>query len=331
MVPIIFRDACTPAKPRKSAEQSVWQQYKELCKQKNLSIRGVECIRDMRQHMNTEYRQAQKLWVTVDGSYTNKNVMKNLPENTVLIGRIRGDAKLYFPPHISHAKAIGRKRIYGLLAPTPEQIRQSDTIPWQTVRAFASGKCHDFRVKELSGLRWRASGDTHMLKIIVIAPLRHRLNKSSPLLYRKPAYILCTDPHASIEDILQAYLWRWGIEINFRDEKSLFGVGQAQVRNPHTTKEVPQMMVAAYSLMLLAGIKQYGITADIKTAITPKWYRNNKKPGWSTMDLIKQLRNEMWAQAIKQTNFSHFVKNQNHIRSPINLHLPLSSAILANA
>ena len=33
-----------------------------------------------------------------------------------------------------------------------------------------------------------------------------------------------------VEKLLQYYLWRWGIEVNFRDEKTLIGTGQAQVR-----------------------------------------------------------------------------------------------------
>jgi hypothetical protein len=30
--------------------------------------------------------------------------------------------------------------------------------------------------------------------------------------------------------LLQYYLWRWGIEVNFREEKALIGIGEVQVR-----------------------------------------------------------------------------------------------------
>jgi hypothetical protein len=39
--------------------------------------------------------QDWSLWVVVDGSYTNRTVINHLPEATVLIGRIRSDARLY--------------------------------------------------------------------------------------------------------------------------------------------------------------------------------------------------------------------------------------------
>ena len=31
----------------------------------------------------------------------------------------------------------------------------------------------------------------------------------------------------SLEEFLQSYLWRWGIEVNFREEKNLVGTGDA--------------------------------------------------------------------------------------------------------
>ena len=40
----------------------------------------------------------KQLIVSVDGSYTNEEVLKNLPERVTLIGRIRKDTKLYAAP-----------------------------------------------------------------------------------------------------------------------------------------------------------------------------------------------------------------------------------------
>jgi len=72
------------------------------------------------------------------------------------------------------------------------------------------------------------------------------------------------------DQLLQAYLWRWDIETNFRDEKTILGTGQAQVRNPASTRIVPQMMVAAYSLLLLAGIKLRGVKGIPELQDIPK-------------------------------------------------------------
>lgn len=322
MVPVLFRDASTPDKPKRNASANDWSAYKEECKKRRLSVHGVACISDLRSRMEPGHA----LWVTVDGSYTNRTILKNLPEHTVLIGRIRSDAKLYYLP--SALTGPGRRRVYGLDAPKPEAIRKDDTIPWQKITAYTSGKLHEFRVKTLTQLRWRASGGKHIVQIMVIAPLRYRLSMKGPLLYREPAYLICTDPDLAVEKILQAYLWRWDIEINFRDEKSIMGTGQAQVRCPASVKSVPQMMVAAYALLLLAGIKNWGIKGIPQPHNIPKWQNKTKKHRASANDLIKQLRYELWADSISSINLSHFVKDQHQNRSALNPIIPAYPAIL---
>ncbi len=324
MIPVMFDDASTPNKPRRGASGEAWARYKEDCKARRLSVRGVKCIHEMRSHMEKE----QALWVCVDGSYTNRTVLNNLPCGSTLIGRLRSDAKLYHLPTAPCTTGAGRKRLYGIPAPTPEEIRTDEAIPWQMVNAYTSGKTHEFRVKTMKYLRWRGSGKQHTLQVLIIAPLRYRLSKGSPLLYRDPAYLICTDPEIPANKLLQAYLWRWGIETNFRDEKTLLGTGQAQVRNPVSVKAVPQMKVASYALLLLAGIKLWGVKGMPQPVSIPKWQTPSKKSRASTSDLIKQLRSELWADSIASTNLSDFVSKQSSNRSLLNIKVPAFSAVL---
>lgn len=324
MIPVIFNDASTPAKPGKKASEAELASYKEECKVRRLSVRGIECIKDMRGQMESDC----DLWVAVDGSYTNRTVLNDLPSKTVLIGRIRSDAKLFYLPEKSGRVGAGRKRIYGDPAPTPEEIRTDEARPWQMVKAYASGKMHEFKVKTLKYLRWRGSGQKQTLQVMIIAPLRYRLSQGSKLLYRDPAYLICTDPETPADKLLQAYLWRWGIETNFRDEKSLLGTGQTQVRNPASVKAVPQMMVAAYSLLLLAGTKQFGVKGLPPLENIPKWQDPTKKHGASTNDLIKLLRLELWGDAIASNNISNFVAGPNLERSRFNIQVSAFSSVL---
>jgi hypothetical protein len=324
MIPVMYRDASTPDKPRRNATDEAWAEYREARKTRKLSVYGSTCIKEMRSHLCED----RDLWVTVDGSYTNRTVLNNLPDRTVIIGRVRSDAKLFYPPLESGMTGLGRRKVYGTAAPTPDEIRCDDTIPWQTVSAFTSGRMHEFKVKVLKPLKWRGSGKLNTVQVMVIAPLRYRLSKGSSLLYRNPAYLICTDTSISAEEILQAYLWRWDIEINFRDEKTLLGIGQAQVRNPVSVKVVPQMMVASYSLLLLAGIKLWGLRGIPQSVNMPKWQNTTKKYRASTNDLIKQLRTDLWADSICSVNFNDFVKNQNSQRSPFNISIPAYSAVL---
>ena len=86
----------------------------------------------------------------------------------------------------------------------------------------------------------------------MIAPLACRSRPGAKLLYRQPAYLIVSDPHLPLQRIVRHYVQRWDIEVNFRDEKTLPGVGEAQVRHPRSVAGLPRMIVAAYSWLLLA-------------------------------------------------------------------------------
>ena len=92
---------------------------------------------------------------------------------------------------------------------------------------------------------------------------------------------------------MQAYVWRWGIEVNFRDEKTLLGVGQARVRNPHSAWHVPASAVGAYAL-LLAAHRARGFSG----LPLPVWRRDEHRSHLTTASLINQLRCELWADSI---------------------------------
>jgi len=302
MIPIDFVHAPAPPKPSRDADQLVRAQFHQAKRKLALPKVGADRLHSLRNAMDKDGQQDRPLWSVVDGGYTNRTFIKYLPPRTVFVGRIRADAKLYHLPESSKGKP-GRNRVYGKRAQTPEELRKDQCMPWQRVEAFAAGKVHNFKIKTLSPLRWRPAGKKHDLRLIVIAPLGYRLTKSSKLLYRKPAYLICSDPNASIKNVLQAYIWRWDIEVNFRDEKTLLGVGQAQIRHEHSVENVPALAVAAYAMLLTAATQAFGPTGKPDSLPLPKW-RRKKSLRPSTQSLLQHLRHEVWAQAI---HFSSFV------------------------
>jgi hypothetical protein len=64
------------------------------------------------------------------------------------------------------------------------------------VRVFAAGQERDLPVKVVDLVYWRSSGATMPLKLVLIKPLGYRLRKGSKLLYRQPAFLICTDDTA---------------------------------------------------------------------------------------------------------------------------------------
>ncbi len=304
MVPIGFLHAPTPAKPSPKASDAQWTEYRKASQQSRLSLLASRQIADLRGFLDGQPAAAARpLHVFVDGGYTNATVMKTLPANTVLVGRIRQDAKLYFLPPQTPAQTRGRPRHYGDSAPTPEQLRVDDSVPWQTVPITIAGVTHPMRVKVRQNLLWRTAGLRHTLQLVVIAPLGYRLRQGSKLLYRKPAFLICTDPNLDLTALLQGYVQRWDIEVNFREEKTLLGVGQAQVRHPNSVQDVPALQVASYAMLLLSIIRA-SRSAGFDQLPAPKWAAAQTPSRPTTQRGINQLRGEVWGRALGLTNFS---------------------------
>ena len=219
---------------------------------------------------------------------------------------------------------LGRKKVYGNRLLTPEQIRQSDDTLWQNVKAWAAGKSHDFNVKVVKD-RWRAAGKMYTLQLAIIRPLAYRLTNSSRLLYRQPAYLIW-DNNLALEKLLQAYLWRWEIEVNLRDEKTVLGCGQAQVRNPESVKNFPAFITALYSFIHLAAHRSCK-KRDDSISPRPKWYRAKIRQRITTSEIINLFRGHLWMKP-DESNFSGFVENEHKHRSHRNETNPLTAAIL---
>lgn len=301
-IPIDFTHCPNPRKPRKGASPETWAMYEHEKKQANISRKGAERLWHLRNELDRDDKDRQ-LIVSADGGFTNGTVLKSLPPRTTFIGRIRKDAKIYDLPG-DEAPRRGRKRAYGNRLPTPEELRKDASVPWQVVRAHASEKIHEFNVKTIPVVRWRSAGGGQDLRLLVIRPLAYRLTKKSSLNYRKPVYLICTDPQLSLQKLLQAYIWRWEVEVNFRDEKTLLGTGQAQVRTPKAVELVPVMQVVAYALLLVAGHHTYGDGDD--SFPKPKWRRKARNSRMTTEQLIGLLRTQLWSKAMRLDHFSSF-------------------------
>lgn len=303
MIPIDFQHAVLPAKPRKDAPEQEWQNYKALRAQTNINSVGYQRVSALRQRLD-ESEPQRKLVVCVDGRFTNRTFLKQIPERTVIIGRIRKDARVYQLP--AAQPTVGRKRKYGSPLPTPEELLRDPATPFQTVRAFAAGKEHLFKVKQVGPVVLRLDRAARPVQLLIIKPLGYRLTIGGRLLYRQPAYLLCTDPQMALQEFLQQFLWRWDIEVNFRDEKTLLGVGQAQVRTEASNQNAPALGVAAYALLLLASVNAYGKNGVPDRLEQARWYRRKKKDRATTNELINQLRREMWSATLAPADFSHF-------------------------
>ena len=285
-----------PAAKRKAAKLTAEEREYRLQKKLHaLTQVGARVLHSLRQALDarSDTRQRQLL-VSGDGSYTNRPVLRQLPERTTFIGRIRKDAKLFHAlPPATAARSGGRPRRYGPAAPTPEQVLHDDNVPVVKIRCFAAGQTREIPLKVVPTVYWRKAGPDLPLLLVVIKPLGYRLRKGSKLLYRQPAFLICTDPQLDLPTLVQAYVDRWEIECNHRDEKSLLGVAKGQVWNPLAVARLPQFQVALYSLLLLASLLAYGFQRTAAYLPLPLWRRKSIRP--SFLDLLNLLRDQIFA------------------------------------
>ncbi len=321
-IPVDLVHCPATRKPGKTASQAEIDIFKETQKKAKLSEIGAQRIVKLRTDLDSDGHAERKLVISVDGSYTNETVIRKLPDNVDMIGRIRKDCKLYALP-CEQPQGSGRKKYYGEELPTPEMIRQDQQYPYMAVRAWAAGKIRSFDVKVIRNVRWRKSGPKNLM-LVIVRPVGYRLTKKSKLLYRNPAYLICTNPEMEISMLLQAYIRRWEIEVGFRDQKTLIGCGQAQVRLKGVVEKVPAFISACYGMMLLAA-HETNLTEKVSLPGT-KWYKNALRTRTTTGDILNRFRAEKWLESIR-INFSDFVNIEKKMAKLEKLANPILSSL----
>jgi len=113
--------------------------------------------------------------------------------------------------------------------------------------------------------------------------------------------------------ILQAYLWRWEIEVNFREQKTMMGCDQAQVRNERSAEAVPQFVTGVYSLLMVAAdrLARQGELTHLSRA---KWYPRKVEGRWTTGDICNRFRAEEYTKYLGWS-FSGFVSKEHQART----------------
>lgn len=286
-LPVRFSEAPVPKKPGRKATPEQVQHYKQLRKTQNLSAYFVHSVQELR-HRLDEQGWAERLMIAVgDGSFCNKRTFSAPYERTVLLARCRKD--LCLQVDLNDPRTEFR----------PSEVLQEESIPWQRARVFYAGAWRSIQYKEVPNVFWPRLGKrSQPVRLLVIKPIPYQKSRHSPIEFREEAYLLCTDAErlpAAL--LLQKYFDRWEVEVNHRDEKTVLGVGQAQVWNPLSVPRVPEFMVAMYSLLLLAGLACYGPKRSEVYEVLPKWRRGARRP--SCLDLLTLLRRQMEAHKAK--------------------------------
>jgi hypothetical protein len=159
------------------------------------------------------------VWVVADGAYAKRPVLKaGLIAGVVLVSRLRKDAALYtLPPMPKPAGRLprGRKRKYGTRRISLVK-RAGQKRGWQTIDCVQYNEAVTKTYKSFLATYHPAYG---LIRVVIVKE------------DKGPEYFFCTDPAASVREILEAFADRAAIEQDFHDVKEVWGAGQQQLRD----------------------------------------------------------------------------------------------------
>jgi hypothetical protein len=300
-LPVRFQAAAVVKKPGKRASEEQLNEYKLLKQIKNLSTQTLELLRGLRTNLDERGGSGRLLLMVGDGSFCNKTIFRAQSRGIEWLARCRKDARLCF------AAPAAERRKYAQEIFTPEQVRQNTELGWQRVQIHFGGKRRWLRYKEVPAVLWKRGSGTRPLRLLVIAPVPYKLSKHSHTNYRQPAYFLSTDLTTSTKLLVQACFDRWQIEVNHRDEKDILGVGQAQVWSTQSVPRQPALAVAAYSMLLLAALREFGPGRTDNYVLQPRWRKESKRP--SFLDIVTLLRKECSETSVSHLLHPNFAQN----------------------
>ena len=155
------------------------------------------------------------IWVVADGAYAKKDLLKPAKAlGVTVVSRLRKDAALRTVPDPRPSGRRGRPRIYGERAiDLAKRAGQK--------RGWSRGSFELYDGAEVKRYKtflatWRPAGG--VIRVVLV---------DEPHGWR--AYF-CTDPTATVADVLATIADRFSLEIAFREVKEVVGAGKQQVR-----------------------------------------------------------------------------------------------------
>lgn len=184
-------------------------------------------------------RAGKTLWIVVDGGYTKAPFLKRAAAAGVtIVGRLRKDAALRdLPPKLrrGQARGRGRPRKYG-----QNKIRLAKRAGhkqgWEKLACTIYGQTVTKTCKTFLATYRPAGG---LIRVVLLQEDHGWFA------------LFCTDPGASVQEIVEAFADRATIEQDFHDVKEVWGAGQQQVRNIWTNVAVYQLNLWMHTLVEL--------------------------------------------------------------------------------
>lgn len=185
-------------------------------------------------------KAGKTVWVVIDGGYVKRPFLKRAlaMSKVVVVGRLRKDAALRDLPRKlrpGQRRGRGRPRKYGKKKISLAK-RAGQQRGWQTVQCTLYSETVSKTYKTFLATYRPVGG---VIRVVLV--------KEDHGWFA----LFCTDPVASVVEILEAFADRATIEQDFHDVKEVWGTGQQQVRNIWTNVAVYHLNLWMHTLVEL--------------------------------------------------------------------------------
>jgi DDE superfamily endonuclease len=221
------------------------------------------------------------IWIVADGAYAKRPFVRAvLQAGAVLVSRLRKDAALWTlptPPRPGDPKKRGRKPKYGKHTISLAK-RAGHRAGWQQAEFVLYGQSVTKTFKTFLATYAVVGG---VIRVVLVKEDQGW------------AAFFCTDPEATVEQILRAVADRAAIEQDFHDVKEVHGAGQQQVRHIFANLAVFNLNLWLHTLIELWAWEQPA--KKLRDRSASPWDDPQRRP--SHADRRNALRRECIQQA----------------------------------
>ncbi len=226
-------------------------------------------------------RTGKRLWLVADGAYAKAPFLKPVRQlGVTVVSRLRKDANLRSLP--------ARQRRHGQRGPLPTYgkaklalaKRAGQERGWSLVACVQYGRPVTKTIKTFLAT-WRPAGGC--IRVVLVREEDGWLP------------FFCTDPEASVVEILEALADRGAIEQMFKDLKEVWGAGQQQVTNVYARIGALTVNLTLFSVVAVWAWSR--AEAELVDRSRSPWDEEDRRP--SHADKRKALQREILREEIR--------------------------------
>jgi hypothetical protein len=273
-----------PENPLSTSKNS--HDLKKVKKHKTLTQWTCQAVKLLRRWLGP----TKKITVVADSAFATYALANTCIDlGVTLVSRMRLDARTFeFPPP---AKGKGRQKKVGRMLPTFQHMLKDTSLVWNNIKIWWYGGM----LKEIEILTgtclWYGYG-------IRPVPIKWVLTRDGD----QVAMIFSTDINQSLDELIEAFVGRWGIEVTFEEARKHLGMETQRQWSDKAIDRITPCILASYSIINLIAIESLQSENEKIPIQTSSWY---KKAHVTFSDILAYVRRQI----LNKTYFSHFDEN----------------------